>query len=31
MDLSMRWLNDYINVSDLSIKDFCLLFERVSL
>lgn len=23
MDLSMRWLNDYINVSDLSIKDFC--------
>lgn len=23
MDLSMRWLNDYIDVSDLSIKEFC--------
>lgn len=23
MDLSMRWLSDYIDVSDLSIKEFC--------
>ncbi len=23
MDLSMKWLSDYIDVSDLSIKDFC--------
>ncbi len=23
MDLSMRWLNDYIDVSDMPIKEFC--------
>lgn len=23
MDLSMRWLSDYVDVSDLSIKEFC--------
>ena len=23
MDLSMKWLSDYVDIGDMSIKDFC--------